>query len=72
MTPQDLINDDKGKRISTVLKKYPDAKRIAVENFCWTADPNNKAVCRANLYLDAGLYKWNEHTQHAIEEVLGL
>jgi hypothetical protein len=59
-------------RTEAVLKKYPDAKKIAVQNFCWTADPSTKEINRANLHLDAGLYKWNEQTQRAIQEVLEL
>ena len=55
--------------IETALKKFKDAKRIAVENFVSTA-PDNAYNNRANLRMDARLYKWNEHTQRAIIECL--
>lgn len=58
--------------IDTVLRKYKNAKRIAVENFCLSADINEKAINRANLQEDARRYKWNEETQKAITEILKL
>lgn len=40
-------------------------KRIAVENFLMSMG-ENESDARANLNLDAGLYKWNAPTRNAI------
>lgn len=42
-------------------------RRIAVENFLCTNTNNlNRDYARANLFMDAGLYKWNYATINAI------
>jgi len=49
--------------IETVLKKYPKAKHIAVENFLATSVEYNYDNQVRNLYLDASLYQWNSLSQ---------
>jgi hypothetical protein len=56
--------------IQVAMKKFPKAKRIAVENFCWSA-PDDKFANRVNLGEDTRMYSWNSHTVSAIEYVLG-
>jgi len=51
--------------IEKFLKKYPKAKKIAVENFVWTA-PDDKTANIINLQADAKAYIWNVDTQKAI------
>lgn len=48
---------------------YPKANRMAVENFCWTADSDAEAN-RSNLMDDARSYDWNRDTVSAIRYVL--
>jgi hypothetical protein len=55
--------------IETALRKFPKAKRIAVENFTFSADKMDMATTM-NLEMDAGLYKWNAHTVNAIRWVI--
>jgi hypothetical protein len=55
--------------IDQALKKFPKAKRIAVENF--TMGYNNLSMeASMNLELDSRLYKWNAQTIGAITWVL--
>ena len=55
--------------IETALRKFPKAKRIAVENFSSTADKLDMATSM-NLADDARSYKWNAHTVNAIRWVI--
>jgi hypothetical protein len=42
-------------------------KRVAVENFLHSVTGNSTdSIATSNLWLDAGLYKWNDATQKAI------
>ncbi len=51
------------------LASKPGVRRIAVENFLLTVENNdNSYIAMENLYMDAGLYKWNIATQKAIKE----
>jgi hypothetical protein len=58
--------------IKDALKKYPKARRIAVENFALGREGRGTNADRLNLEKDAALYNWNQDTQRAIKEVLGL
>jgi hypothetical protein len=55
--------------IDQSIKKFPKAKRIAVENFTMGCDKMDMAA-NMNLEMDAGLYKWNSHTTGAIRWVI--
>lgn len=55
--------------IDAACKVYPKAKRIAVENFCVSAD-NYKFANAINLKEDARAYKWNTDTVIVIKQVL--
>ena len=55
--------------IETALRKFPKAKRIAVENFTMSADKMDMATSR-NLVDDTRSYKWNAHTVNAIRWVI--
>jgi hypothetical protein len=55
--------------IAEAMQKHPSAKRIAVENFCWTA-PKDPMANRMNLEMDAEMYSWNSDTVSAISFVL--
>ncbi len=55
--------------IQDALKKYPKAKKIAVENFVWSASNDNRANAM-NLSQDARLYSWNAATVSAIKMAL--
>lgn len=55
--------------IATALREWTKAKKIAVQNFCWSA-PADKVANRVNLKMDARLYSWNTDTVNAIEYVL--
>ncbi len=50
--------------IEEALKKYPKAKRTAVENA--TFDVVDGLEFRSNLALDRTLYKWSSDTVNAI------
>jgi len=52
------------------LKKYPQAKKIAVQNFVGTLVGKNIEDELANVGLDARLYKWNEDTVRAIQDAI--
>lgn len=62
-------NDPVTIAIEKALKKCPKAKKVAVENFCWTAD-NNTMANGMNLNEDARMYKWNADTVKAIRLAL--
>jgi hypothetical protein len=55
--------------IAEAMQKHPSAKRVVVENFCWTA-PKDPTANRLNLEMDAEMYKWNSDTVSAISFVL--
>ena len=55
--------------IDQAIKKYPKAKRIAVENFTSGYDRLNMEA-GMNLSADAASYKWNAQTVSAIRWVL--
>jgi hypothetical protein len=55
--------------VEEALNKYPEAKRIAVENFVMSA-PDEPATNRYNLLMDKKLYNWNWDTFYAIEDCL--
>lgn len=55
--------------IAKALKKFPKAKKIAVENF--TTGYNELSMeASMNLEMDAAAYQWNAHTTNAIRYVL--
>jgi len=55
--------------IELALKKFPKAKRIAVENFVSTASTAliDWTDNVENLKMDARLYNWNNDTVYAIK-----
>jgi len=55
--------------IETALRKYPKARRMAVENFCFSA-PNDKIANDLNIIEDARLYEWHPDTAQSIRFVL--
>jgi hypothetical protein len=55
--------------IDTAIKKFPKAKRIAVENFTSGYD-HLSMEAGMNLSADTACYKWNAHTVSAIRWVL--
>lgn len=55
--------------VTIALAKYPKAKRMAVENFCFSA-PDDKIANKVNLAADAKSYPWNSDTVNAIKTVL--
>lgn len=57
-------------KIEAALKKYPKAKRIAVENFTSNGTAKMDMAASMNLEMDAALYKWNAHTVAAIRMVM--
>jgi hypothetical protein len=62
--------DEQDILIENALKKYPEAKRIAVENFVMTALVDAKYDNRYNLIDDTINYGWNADTFAAIRECL--
>jgi len=60
---------DTGTLVDIALANYPKAKRMAVENFCFSA-PKDKDANRINLAADARAYPWNADTVNAIKSVL--
>lgn len=60
---------DTATRVDIALANYPKAKRMAVENFCFSA-PKDKTANRINLAADAKSYPWNRDTVEAIKSVL--
>lgn len=67
--PVDIVKDQIDVLIEDAMKRFPTAKRIAVENFCWSA-PDNQTANAWNVSYDALLYKWNRDTIDAITYVL--
>lgn len=61
---------NKKEKVELALRKFPKAKRIAVENFTFTADCLDLATAM-NLSADTRAYNWNAHTVSAIRFVLG-
>jgi hypothetical protein len=57
------------KLIDMAMGKWPKAKKIAVENFCFSA-PDDKLANRINLKVDETSYRWHRDTTKAIEFVL--
>ena len=57
------------KKVEQILKKYPKAKRIAVENFTMSRQDNHRNNL-LNLAMDARLYNWNQQTVNAIRDCL--
>lgn len=56
-------------KIHEILENYPNAKKIAVENFLMTVGSNDNPIyARLNLDMDARLYGWNKETINAIKE----
>ena len=55
--------------IEIALKKYPKAKKIALENFVWSSG-DNKMSNNINLNADTRTYKWNSQTVNAIRMAL--
>jgi hypothetical protein len=55
--------------IDSAIRKFPHAKQLAVDNFCFSA-PTDKAANQANVAMDARLYNWNSDTVNAIKYVL--
>jgi hypothetical protein len=64
-----MNNDSTGYLINLALKKYPKARKIALENFTYTADRLDMATSM-NLAADARCYNWNSDTVNAIRYVL--
>lgn len=55
--------------IEALLRKYPDARKIVVENFLSTVANNEvKFYALENLRRDALMYGWNAQTVLAIRE----
>lgn len=55
--------------IESAMRKYPKARRIAVENFTSGYDSWDMAA-HMNLDADAHVYKWNSNTISAIKYVI--
>lgn len=58
-------------QIEALLKKYPKAKRIAVENFLMSLSGEPMADSM-NMSADARSYGWNSQTIQAIREGMRL
>ena len=54
---------------AAAFKRYPKARKLAVENFCMSA-PEDHVGNAVNLINDSKSYKWNNDTVHAIRYVL--
>ncbi len=62
---------DRQTLIAEALRKFPKAKKIAVENFTMGKEGKGMDMGTAiNLSLDAELYKWNSDTVKAIRFVI--
>jgi hypothetical protein len=56
--------------IEAAMRKYPKAKRIAVENFAGGSEGRGMDMATSmNLSADTACYKWNSHTVSAIKFV---
>jgi hypothetical protein len=62
-----MLNEETA--IEVALTAFPEAKRVAVENFVMSA-PNDKKVNQRNISYDALLYGWNQDTIDAIVSAL--
>jgi len=51
--------------IKEIVRQFPRARRVAVENFLATMGTDRDTALR-NLELDARLYHWNRDTVRAI------
>ena len=51
-----------------IYKKFPKAKKIAVENFTMSYDKYDSEV-ENNLNYDSKVYKWNKDTVAAINYI---
>jgi hypothetical protein len=54
-------------KIKEILAKYPEARKIAVENFLISMS-GDRSENQSNLELDTNLYHWNADTVNAITE----
>lgn len=61
--------DNTLKLVMESFAKFPKAKKLAVENFCFSA-PTDRFANSSNLSQDARAYKWNSDTVKAIRYVL--
>jgi len=67
------LRDLTPQEIEKILKKFPNAKLVAVENFLMTVGQNqNKYYALANLDKDRLLYGWNSDTVRAIRKGIDL
>lgn len=58
-------------KIQLALKKFPKAKKIAVENFTYGREGRGMSMEDSmNLELDARAYGWNAQTVQAIRYVM--
>jgi hypothetical protein len=57
-------------QLTKTLRKYPKAKKIAVENFTDFGSKKMSFGEKLNLANDAAAYRWNADTVKAIEEIL--
>ena len=55
--------------IEIAMEQYPEANRMAVENFCFSAS-TDKTTNSMNIQQDIRLYGWHIHTVRAIRSVL--
>ena len=49
------------------LASRKGVKKIAVENFLGTLGSMSEWEARANMNMDAGMYKWNAATRRALD-----
>lgn len=62
------MRDITTEEVTTILRKYPKAKEIAVKNFLFTLGNNDSAYnATMNLHMDARSYGWNAQTINAIK-----
>ena len=55
--------------LAEAFTKFPKAKKLAVENFCFSA-PDDKQANSDNILLDQSMYNWKNDTVEAIRFVL--
>lgn len=58
--------------VNLAMVKYPNARRIAVENFSSSYSDVNSYEFNGNLALDTRLYSWKAPTVNAIRMVVKL
>lgn len=56
--------------IKAALVKFPKAKKLALENFVYSARGGLTHENACNLRMDATMYKWNSDTVRGIEFAL--